>query len=154
MGDGENPKSQENNQGHASVDKGNDDDEGGNLFVQHKKSKKGVVNENYLLFNNQSTVNQVANPNLLKNIRKGKKPIVFHFNVGSTKTDLIGELGRMTVHLNQRSIANVLSLKSVAARHCVTYDSTDRGGVFQVHSPDGIVEFKPSKHGLHYLDMA
>jgi hypothetical protein len=27
-------------------------------------------------------------------------------------------------------------------------------GVFQVHTPDGIVVFKPSKCGLHYLDMA
>jgi hypothetical protein len=89
-----------------------------------------VVNENYLLLDNQSTVNQVANPNLLKNIRKGEKPIIVHCNAGSTKTDLIGELGRMTVHHNPRSIANVLSLKSVMARHRMTYDSKDHGGVF------------------------
>jgi hypothetical protein len=60
----------------------------------------------------------------------------------------------MTVHHNPRRLANVLSLKSVAARHSVTYNSKDRGGVFQVHTPDGVVEFKPSKRGLHYLDMA
>jgi hypothetical protein len=60
-----------------------------------------VVDENYLLLSNQSTVNQVANSNLLKNIRKGEKPIIVHCNAGSTKTDLIGELGRMTVHASQ-----------------------------------------------------
>ncbi len=96
----------------------------------------------------------MAIPNLLKNIRKGEKPIIFHCNAGSTKTNLIGELGRMTVHHNPRSIANVLSLKSVAARHRMIYNSKDCGGVFQVHTPNGIVEFKPSKHRQHYLDMA
>ncbi len=153
-GDGEKPKSQENNHVHVNVDKDNDGEDGENLFIQHKKPKKGVVDKNYLLLDNQSTVNQVANHNLLKNIRKGEKPIIIHCNAGSTKTNLIGELGRMTVHHNLRSIANVLSLKSVVARHCVTYDREDRGGVFQVHTPNGIEEFKPSKHGLHYLDMA
>jgi hypothetical protein len=153
-GDGEKSKSQENNQVHANVDKEDDDDIGDNLFVQHKKSKKGVVDKNYLLLDNQSTVNQVANPNLLKNIRKGEKPIIFHCNAGSTKTNLIREIGRMTVHHNPRSIMNVLSLKSVAARQCVTYDSKECGRVYQVHTPNGVVVFKPSKHGLHYLDMA
>ncbi len=128
--------------------------DGENLFVQHKKSKKGVVDKNYLLLNNQSTVNQVANPNLLKNIRKGEKPIIVHCNTGLAKTNLIGELGWMTVHHNPRSIMNVLSLKSVMVRHCVTHDSKDCGGVFQVHTPDGIVEFKQREHGLHYLDTA
>jgi hypothetical protein len=94
------------------------------------------------------------NPKLLKNIRKGEEPIIIHCNTGLTKTDLIRELGRMTVHHNPRSIVNTLSLKSVVARHRVTYDSKDPGGVFQVHTPNGVVEFKPSERGLHYLDMA
>ncbi len=113
--------------------------------MQHSKGKKGVVDKNYLLLDNQSTVNQVANPSLLTNIRKADKPIVVHCNAGSTKTDLIGELGNLTVHHNPESIANVLSLKSVASRHHVMYDSRDRGGVFQVHTPKGIVEFRPSE---------
>jgi hypothetical protein len=136
---------------HANVDKESEEDE--NLFVQHSKGKKGVVDKNYLLLDNQSTVNQVTNPSLLTNIRKADKPIVVHCNVGSTRTDLIGELGNLTVHHNPESIANVLSLKSVALRHHVTYDSRDRGGVFQVHMPKGVVEFRPSEQRLHYLDM-
>jgi len=36
----------------------------------------------------------------------------------------------------------------------VTYDSEDRGGVFQVHTNQGIVEFKPSARGLHYHDVS
>jgi hypothetical protein len=60
----------------------------------------------------------------------------------------------MTVHHNPNSIANVLSLKSVAEMHRVTYDSWDHGGVLMVHTPNGVVEFKPSARGLHYVDMS
>jgi hypothetical protein len=45
--------------------------QGQNIFVQSKA--KGVVNKNFLLLDNQSTVNQIANPSLLKNIRKSSK---------------------------------------------------------------------------------
>jgi hypothetical protein len=55
---------------------------------------------------------------------------------------------------NPRSIANVLSLHKAKDRHRVTYDSWDRGGVFQVHTQDGIVEFKPCERGLHYHDVS
>jgi hypothetical protein len=77
-----------------------------------------------------------------------------HCNAGVTKTDLEGELGRMTVHHNPNSIANVLSLKSVAKMHRVTYDSWDCGGVFMVHTPNGVVEFKHNARGLHYMDVS
>jgi hypothetical protein len=34
------------------------------------------------------------------------------------------------------------------------YNSWDQDGVFQVHTDGGIVEFKPSSHGLHYHDIS
>jgi hypothetical protein len=68
-----------------------------------------------------------------------------------TKTNLKGELGGMTVYHNPNGIAKVLSLKSVAEKHRFTYDSWDRNGVFKVHTKDGVVEFKPSERGLHYV---
>ncbi len=110
---------------HANIE--DNPDKGENIFVQARA--KGVVNKNFLLLDNQSTVNQIANPSLLKNIRKSNKPITVHCNAGVTKTDLEGELEGMTVHHNPNSIANVLSLKSVAEMHRVTYDSWDCGGV-------------------------
>ena len=53
---------------HVTIDKEDNPDDDENLFVQHKSN--GMVNENYLLLDNQSTVNQIANPSMLKNIRK------------------------------------------------------------------------------------
>ncbi len=73
-----------------------------------------------------------------------------HCNVGVTKTDLKGELGGMTAHHNP----NMMSLKSVAQKHRVTYNSWDRGDVFKVHTQNGVVEFKPSEKGLYYVDVS
>jgi hypothetical protein len=125
--------------------------EGENIFVQARA--KVVVNKNFLLLDNQSMVNQIASPSLLKNTWKSSKPITVRCTTGVTKTDLEGELGRMTVHHNPNSIANVLSLKSVAEMHRVTYNSWDCRGVFMVHTPNGVVEFKPNARGLHYVDV-
>jgi hypothetical protein len=35
----------------------------------------------------------------------------------------------------------------------VTYDSTDRNGVFQVHTKHSDIEFKPTPKGLHALTL-
>ena len=34
------------------------------------------------------------------------------------------------------------------------YNSWDCGGVFMVHTPNGVVEFKPNARWLHYDDMS
>ena len=68
-------KKEDKDQMHATIDEEDnpDQDDGENLFVQQKSN--GMVNKNYLLLDNQSTVNQIANPSTLKNIRKSSKPI-------------------------------------------------------------------------------
>jgi hypothetical protein len=143
----------EQDQVHVNVEEEeSDEDKDKNIFVQHKA--KGVGNKNSLLLDNQSTVDQIANPDLLPNIRKSQKPIMVHCNTGKTKTDLEGKLGDMMVHHNPKSIANVLSLHSVKQKHRVTYESWDRNGVFIVHTPKGVVEFRSSEKGLHYIDMS
>ncbi len=103
---------------HANIVKEEDLDDGENIFAQQKL--KGMVNKNYLLLDNQSTVNQIVNPNMLRNIRKSSKPIKIHCNAGMSKTELKGEIGEMTVYHNPDGIANVLFLKSVAEKHRVT----------------------------------
>ncbi len=140
------PKKKEGEQIHSNVCSEEGLDKGENIFVQETKGQmiRGTVNRNHILLD----------PNLLKNIRKSKSPITVHCNAGSTVTTLEGDLGKMTVRHNPNSIANILSLKTVAAKHRVTYDSNNRGGVFQVHSPGEVVEFKPSERGLHYLDVS
>jgi hypothetical protein len=126
--------------------------QGENIFVQMKVG--GVVNKNWVILDSQSTADQVANPGLLTNIRKAKKPVTIHWNAGSTYSALEGEFGNVTVKHDPHSIANMLSLYEAKQHHRVTYDSKDQGGVFQVHTGEEIVEFKPSAQGLHYHDVS
>ncbi len=107
-----------------------------------------------MLLDSQSTVNQVSNPALLSNIRRVKNPSIIHCTNGSTSSILEGEFGSVMVKYSPHGIANVPSLNKVKQRHRVTYDSHDQGGVFQVHTEEGIVEFKPSDRGLHYHDVS
>ncbi len=88
------------------------------------------------------------------NIRKAKNPVSIDCNAGSTYSALEGEFGNVTVKHNPDSIANMLLLYKAKEHHRVTYDSKDQGGVFQVHTDEGIVEFKPSAWGLHYHNVS
>lgn len=113
-----------------------------------------VIDNNTILLDNQSTISQFASKDLVSNIRPADRPVRVFCNAGSTLTTLEGDFGDFKVFYNADGIANVLSLKDVAARHRVTYDSWDRGGVFQVHTPSGLVEFHPTEKGLHCLDLS
>jgi hypothetical protein len=62
------PKEVEQMHAYIAVDEVQDLDEGENIFVQ--SGARGVVNRNYVLLDNQSTVNQIAIPSLLANIKK------------------------------------------------------------------------------------
>ncbi len=129
-----------------------DTDDGENIFVQKKEG--GVVDRNWVLLDSQSTVDQVSNPAMLRNIRKAKNPSKIHCNAGSTGSVLKGNFGSITVKHSPYGIANVLSLNGAKQRHQVMYDSEDRGGVFHVQTNKGIMEFKPSARGHHYHDVA
>ncbi len=107
-----------------------------------------------MLLNSQSTADQVANPGMLTNIRKAKNLVTIHCNAGSTYSTLEGEFGNAAVKHNPHSIGNVLLLYKAKQRHRVTYDSKDWGGVLQVHTNEGIIEFKPSTWGLHYHNVS
>ena len=67
-------------------------------------------------------------------------------NAGSTTTNMVGKFGSIPVFYNANSIANVLLLHGISKIHRVMSVS--------VHMPSGIVEFKPTKKGLHYLNLA
>ena len=90
-------------------------DQGDNIFVQQEV--KGIVNKNYILLDNQSTVDQIANPKLLKNIRKANKPITVHCNAGSTITNHEGELGSMTVKHNPHTASQMCSRFTASSRN-------------------------------------
>ncbi len=103
-----------------------------------QKIEGGVVIKNWVLLDSQSTANQAANPGMLTNIRKAKILVTIHCNAGSTYSALEGEFGNVTVKHNPHSIANLLLLYKAKQRHQVKYAIKDQGGVFQVHTNEGI----------------
>ncbi len=84
-----------------------------------QKTQKGVINKNWLLLDSQSMVNQVANPALLKNVRKLVSVVTVHCNAGSTSTNLEGDLGNVTVKHNPHSIENMMLLHETKQCHRV-----------------------------------
>jgi hypothetical protein len=111
------------------------------------------ISSDLLLLDNQSTVHLFSQPEHVSNIRPATNPIKVHCNKGTMDTTQEADFGDTTVYFDARGIANVLSLYQLGQKFKVTYDSTDRGGVFKVLTPVGVVEFKPTQKGLHILNL-
>ncbi len=79
--------------------------------------------------------------------------ICVHCNKGTLATNKEADFGNIPVYFDSRGIANVLSLYCLGQKFRVIYDSLDKGGVFQVHTAKGVVEFKPTLKGLHALNL-
>ena len=112
-----------------------------------------TVPKAWILLDNQSTVDVFYNKNLLRNIRKAKKPMEIHCNAGVTSTDLIGDLpGYGEVWYDPNGIANILSLARVKDKYRVTFDSGAKNK-FIVHKEDGTTRcFEESRRGLYFLE--
>ena len=109
----------------------------------------------WVLLDNQSTIDVLVNHRLLRNIRRIGQYMYIHCTAGVTRTNLVGELpGYSTVWFHPDGIANILSLTRVKTKYWITFDS-DENNEFIVHKPDGSTRnFKESSHGLYYHDTS
>lgn len=76
------------------------------------------VNPDWILLDNQSTVDVFYNASLLQNIRVTPNSMDIHCNAGIASTNLIGDLpgyGRVWYHPD--GIANILSLARVKEKY-------------------------------------
>ena len=123
----------------------------GHVFSGTEKTK---IPNNWILLDNQSTVNVFRSKELLRNIRKIGNTMKIRCNAGHRSTNMVGELpGFGTVWYMPDGIANILSLSRVRKRYRVTFDSWD-GNQFVVHKDDGSRRiFKEHMEGLYYLDV-
>jgi len=108
----------------------------------------------WILLDNQSTIDIFTNSSLLKNIRESPTPLKILSTGGITYTNLIGDLpGYGQVWYHPQGIANILSLSNLIKKgYKITYSSSD-SNTFDVTKHDGTVKvFKQSDSGLFFLD--
>jgi hypothetical protein len=116
-------------------------------------SPQGTLPRDWILLDNQSTVNVFCNKELLVNVRETNRTMVIRCNAGVAQTNMIGRLPGYAgeVWYYPAGIANILSFADVAKHYRVTYDSTMED-VFHVHRPDGTTrDFHKSARGLYYM---
>ena len=129
------------------------EDTNGFLFVENVQRNR--LPQDWILLDNQSTVNVFSNRSLLRNIRETTREMVIRCNAGVTRTRMIGDLPGFAgeVWYNPDGIANILSLSDVKRHYRVTYDS-NASGSFLVHKDNGEVrEFVESASGLYYFSV-
>ena len=105
----------------------------------------------WLLFDRQSTVDLIANPRMLLNIRRvrSEDAIRVHCNSGVKVVDRIGKLpGYGTVWYEPTGIANILAMSRETKNFRVIFDSEGRN-LFRMVLPDREVKFQLSPNGLY-----
>jgi len=121
------------------------------LLYTNPCKQSNVVSRNWILLDNQLTVDVFQNKDLLTNIRDSGRVLRIHCNAGVATTTIVGDLpGYGEVWLYEKGIANILSLLRVKERYRITYDSHG-GNKFIVHLKNGMTRtFSQSKVGLYY----
>ena len=147
-----------NNTGNSSNewDRGDENDAYLNHLVAYHTVSNAYdarIDPNWILLDNQSTVDIFVNKNILTNIRQAVGEMTIHSHGGSRTTNLIADLPGYAspVWYDANGIANILSLSNVQRLYKITFDST-RGNEFVVHLKGRKINFIQCPKGLYFYD--
>ena len=122
------------------------------ISLTHKDDTRDL--QDFILLDNQSTVDAWCNKNLVQDIWKSNETMILRSNGGTITTNTKARVkGYGNVWFNPKYITNVMALKNIKKKYRVTYDS-QHGDAFIVHHPDKPnMKFIMHEDGLHYYDM-
>ena len=92
------------------------DDEPASGHIFHR-SKFSHLHRDWLLLDNQSTLDQIVNKEYLTDIHRVDKSITVFCNAGSTTMNKQGKFGEFTMWYNPEGIVNVISLKTMTEHY-------------------------------------
>ena len=124
-------------------------------FVFSSASSQANIPPNWILLDNQSTIDIIINPHLVKNIHTSSQPITVTSHAGKrsiTEQALLPGYG--LVWFDRDGPANILALHTAQRRFNITYNSS-AGNTFDLSDKaTGRLKhrFKQSAEGLFYLD--
>jgi hypothetical protein len=125
--------------------------------VKNVAANKHTISQDWILLDNQSTVDVFINPRLEKDVRVTDTIMHIHCHSGTSCTRLQASLpGYGTVWFDPKGIANILSLSNLKKTYRVTLDSST-DDTFYVHKSDGSTrKFVALLNGgeLNFLDTA
>ena len=118
------------------------------------------ISRSWILLDTCSTNSVVSNPNLVSNIRQCNENETLRINTnGGTKVyNQIGDLNLLPlrVHVNETSLANILSLKDVAnvSGAKVTMDTSQSRSIQVLLKNNTSITFLEAHNGLYYMDTS
>ena len=124
------PNSNKSNESSNATNKGTP--QGGNgvnalMFTFSQLGKS--IPDDWILLDNQSTVDIFCNPRLVENIRRVKDRMRIQCNARTQVTNLVRDLpGYGPVWFDSRAIVNVLSLKLVKEKYHIQYNIDENDG--------------------------
>ena len=114
------------------------------------------IPEDWVILDNQSTVNVFQNKKYLKNILQIDSYVVIKCNAGSRTTNWVGDFSGYPdpVWYDPGGIANIISLNRAEEYFKINYSSKNGKGFVVTHRVNGSVRcFHKSRKGLFYIDM-
>jgi hypothetical protein len=115
-------------------------------------AQAGVDMKELILLDSDSTATVFCSPKYVTNIRASNYPLSISTNGGQLESNKKCDILHIdNVWYNENSIANIISLKHMTDKFCVTMDSKEERALL-VHMPDKIVKFKQFSNGLYAMD--